>query len=249
MDFIYKTEMHCHTAGVSECASCTPERTVEEYLRYGYSSLVVTDHLNECTFSNPRIAGAGDRELAEYFLEGYRKTKKAAGEKLNILLGAEIRFPGEGGTDYLVYGLDESFYTENIGLYREDKYTAGEAIHKAGGLFFQAHPFRFNMKLCEDWLIDGVEVYNGHPTQFSHNEIAELWCAQFSKFLPISGSDHHDVEQCPDAGILTAEPISSEIGLIETLKSRKYRLLRNEGTRQKCMADIMLERGKNIPRD
>lgn len=30
-------------------------------------------------------------------------------------------------------------------------------------LFYQAHPFRNSMKITNPELLDGIEVYNGHP--------------------------------------------------------------------------------------
>ena len=53
-----------------------------------------------------------------------------------------------------------------------------------------------------------------------------------------SGSDHHDSNQYPDAGILTDEPITSNKQLLEVLKSGNYELIRDENTRNKCIGDM-----------
>ena len=89
----YKTELHCHTSEVSHCAGESAADTVEKYLKYGYSTLVLTNHLAR---SNFRHMGYGDdtswEDKAKFYIEGYYKMKEAAAGRMNILFGAEIRF-------------------------------------------------------------------------------------------------------------------------------------------------------------
>ena len=40
----YKYELHCHTAGVSQCASIKPKELVNHYEKLGYDGIVLTDH-------------------------------------------------------------------------------------------------------------------------------------------------------------------------------------------------------------
>lgn len=238
MAYKYKTEMHCHSKYVSSCSDVGAKEIVEQYLEFGYSTVVITDHLHEGTFQH-WIPEASLEERMKFFLDGYRKVKEYAGDRLNILLGCEIRFPNTGGTDLLVYGPDEAFFKNNLDMYRHDRYWMGGLVRNNNYMFFQAHPFRFGMMLTEDFVIDGIEVFNGHPTQKSHNHMAEQWQKTYPKFIGISGSDHHELAHHPDAGILTEEPITSNEQLLQVLRSGAFECIRDTDTMEKCRKQIL----------
>lgn len=232
----YKTEMHCHSWPVSRCAGQKHEELIEQYIEFGYTTVVLTEHLNEYTF-----AGMDDKSLVEkmeYYLSSYRNLKKLAGDRLNILLGAETHFSSTGDSDFLIYGADEEFFLKNPDIYLHDHWRNGSHIRNNGLLLFQAHPFRYNMQLCPVECLAGIEVYNGHPGQNSHNRMAEHWVEEYPHLLTVSGTDHHDSDQYPDAGILTDEPITSNKQLLEVLRSGNYELIRDEETRNKCIEDM-----------
>ena len=232
----YKTEMHCHSWPVSRCAVHKHEELVEQYLEYGYTTVVLTEHLNEYTFH-----GMDDKSLVEkmeYYLDGYRHLKQVAGDRLNILLGAEAHFAGMGDSDFLIYGADEEFFLNNPDIYLYDHWRNGAHIRNNGLLLFQAHPFRYRQMLCPVECLAGIEVYNGHIEQNSHNKMAEHWIEEYPQLIGISGSDHHDPWQYPVAGILTDEPITNNKQLVEILKSGNFELIRDEETRNKCIEDI-----------
>lgn len=115
----------------------------------------------------------------------------------------------------------------------------GSLVHNNNYMFFQAHPFRFGMMLAEDYVIDGIEVFNGHPAQKSHNHMAEEWKKQYPKFIGISGSDHHELAQHPDAGILTEEPITSNAQLLKVLRSGAFECIRDVDTMQSCRKQLL----------
>ena len=48
---MYKTEMHCHCRPASACSQVKAASMVEDYVKAGYTSMVLTDHLNDQTFS------------------------------------------------------------------------------------------------------------------------------------------------------------------------------------------------------
>ncbi len=231
MSYKYKTELHCHTKHVSRCADHDAEGIVEAYLKAGYSSIVITDHLSAHTLEHLK-----DRPLSEqmeFFVSGYRKVKEAAKGRLNVLMGAEVNFGGTMGTDYLMLGLEEEFYHRCPDVYLQTKYWTASLVRNNGGMFFQAHPFRVNCAVTEDWVLDGIEVFNGHPTQNNHNRIAREWAKEYPKFICISGSDHHDAFMEPTAGILTKEPIVSEKQLIEVLRSGEFELICDREARER----------------
>ena len=225
----FKTEMHCHSATVSDCADITPAQIVEKYLENGYTTVVVADHLSPSTFASKRYTGGEDwQKKIDYYMEGVRALKEAAKGKLHILQGCEIRIEA-CPSDYLVYGITEEFMRQNPDLLQIPKVRALCArLHEAGFLVFQAHPFRNGMTITNPEHLDGIEVYNAHARHNSRNDLAEMWAARYD-LLPISGSDVHHDHDIPGGGILTDEPITDMAQLMQILRERRYTLLR-EGT-------------------
>ena len=88
---IYRTELRCHTQGVSVCAECPPEEGARLYIEAGYRTVVVTDHMNRWTFRDLPAEMPWESRV-EHFLSGWRRSREAAGERLAVLLGMELRF-------------------------------------------------------------------------------------------------------------------------------------------------------------
>ena len=218
----FKTELHLHSAPVSACGKSYPEEIVQEYLDHGYHTVVLTNHFSRFTFKNKRKGDLSDlpwEEKVDYYMNGYHELKKAAEGKLNILFGCELR-SNIDENDYLIYGLDEAFY---------DMPTAevSAKIREAGFLFLQAHPFRDAMQMVNPSLLDGIEVFNGNPSQDSRNDIARIWAERFG-LIGTSGSDYHrTVEGAFAGGILTDEPITSNEQLLEILRSGEFELIKD----------------------
>ena len=140
---VFKTELHCHSSVVSACGVITPEQIVERYTEAGYSTVVLTEHFSPATFSPENYLGGEDwQSHVDFFLSGYNELKKAAGDRLHILLGAEFRVDHHSGTDFLVYGLTErTLRNELVDLLFDNHRTLSERLRGAGCLFVQAHPF------------------------------------------------------------------------------------------------------------
>ncbi len=225
MEKQYKTELHCHSNPVSQCADVTADWIVEKYLSEGYSTVHLTNHLNGSSFAGSRLPTW--KEKIDLFMEGYDDLKKAAeGTGLNILLGAEVSlyaFPN----DFLCFGVTEEF------LYEEDFLPWGlrefvEHAHKHGVLVYGAHPFRPGQVLMQQNWLDGFEVYNGHFGWNSSNHIAKMWAAAGGK-PGTSGTDYHHKEQPVTAGIITSEEIKDTDTLVRILKSGEYSLIEELG--------------------
>ena len=224
----YKTELHCHSKTVSDCADITPAEIVEKYLAAGYTTVVLADHLSPFTFGK-RYTGTEDwQSKIDYYMEGVRALKKAAEGKLHVLQGCELRIE-KCDSDFLVYGMTEEFMRANPDLLQIPKpKEMCKRVREAGFLLYQAHPFRNNMTVTDPDLLDGIEVYNAHARHNSRNDFAKLW-AERHGLLQISGSDiHHDYDS-PGGGILTDVPVESMPQLMEILRTGNYTLLR-EGT-------------------
>ena len=228
----YKTELHCHTSGVSHCAGESAEDTVEKYIRYGYSTIVLTNHLSR---SNFRHMGYGDDaswdEKVGLYVEGYRRMKEASDGRLNILFGAEIRFD-ELENDYLLFGITPEFLAEHPDLYAmklPDFYN--EINHPNRFIIIQAHPMRFKMTHVFPWFIDGYEVYNGHPHNESYNNAARAYAEYFPAKIFTSGSDHHDADHFPAGGIETDYEIKTMDQLMDAFRARSFTLIEDEEVR------------------
>lgn len=214
MSQYYRIEMHLHTRESSPCASVNAPEIIERYLAKGYDAIAVTDHLSSSYFR--KFAEDNDWEGAvNTFMAGYKALKEAAGDRMKIYLGMEIRFPGTAN-DYLTYGFDEQFLWDHPFICMTSIREFHELCKGTPIRIFQAHPFRYGMTLENpDW-IDGIEVFNGSPGHRSHNDFASAW-ASFHGFPATSGSDFHNRGEEGRGGILLPYLPENEIALSEAL--------------------------------
>ena len=214
----FKTELHLHTSEVSVCARSTAPEMAERYLAAGYRTVVVTNHYSITTAN-----AMGDAWCTDRYLEGYRVMKEYAKGRLNVLLGAELRFCGMPN-DYLIFGLTEEFLYAHPDLHQMTLETFSPLARENGILIVQAHPFRKGMCISNPELLDGIEVFNVSERPF-RNHIALQW-AQHYHLIGTSGSDLHAPENPIGAGLLTDSPIESMEELVQILKSRSATLIR-----------------------
>lgn len=225
----YKTEMHCHTSEVSRCALENASDTVEKYLKYGYSTVVLTNHLSPFSFS-PETEKKSWKEKIDFFVDGYNKMKDAANGRLNVIFGVEMRLR-EVPNDYLIYGITPEFLYEHEDIYELPLSKVYPDIIYPDYLLIQAHPFRTYMMIEPPYFVDGWEVYNGHPTQSSHNDAVEIYASHYPNKHKTSGSDHHDADHFPAGGIETDFEIKTGDELLKVIRSGNYGLIKNEDIR------------------
>ena len=224
---MFKTELHLHTIEVSKCAHSPTELTAQRYIEAGYTTVVVTNHLSPWTRTPDPDKTPTWEEKLDYFFSGVDIFREAAGGRLNVLAGVEFRFNNSDTNDYLVHGLGKDFWLAHPELPTLKVKDLSALVREAGGLLYQAHPFRNSMTVTNPALLDGIEIYNGHIGHDSRNDIAALWAKKFN-LKTISGSDYHDPTSCIDGGILTEEPITTTEQLMEILRSEKYELIRTD---------------------
>lgn len=218
----YKTELHCHSRDGSGCSSESVEGIVEKYVKYGYTTVCLTNHFDPCREMDD-IEKWNARTESKF--AAYEKLVAAAGDKLNILLGFEFRFV-QNQNDYLVFGFDKDYIlSRGPDILKMGVRRFTQMAREDGILTIQAHPFRFGMTVTPPDQIDGIEIFNGHPGHNSNNDIAEAWAKKYGKIMT-SGTDHHDPHHMPAGGIITDEPITGEKQLIEILRSGNYELIR-----------------------
>lgn len=215
--FLFDT--HIHTSESSSCGRFTAAEVVERYKSLGYDGIIVTDHMNR---HNLKKLGDTYAEQLERFLDGYHAAKALADEKFRVILGMEIRFL-ENDNDYLVYGFDEEFL-------KTREFSSFESIEEFkpfaeenGLIVIQAHPFRPGMTVTEAEFVDGVEVYNGHASHNSSNDIAYRWAKKYSLRM-LSGSDFHWNIAMEPGGVYFEECPENSFDVARLIRDNKYEL-------------------------
>ena len=219
----YTTELHCHTSECSECGALTADEVARKYIRMGFDTLVLTNHLK--TYECHRLGGY--ERCVDLIFEAYDLAKATAAGKLNVILGVEVGLD-EPRNDYLLYGVTKEFLLEDTHLCQRTPEEVYRRTKEAGIIFIQAHPLRQHCVVVESKYLDGYEVFNcqsdtTHNTEF----FSEEWRKHRPCDAPIftSGSDFHGDYSCADAGIVTAYPIVTTDDLLNTLRSRSYSII------------------------
>ena len=215
----FKTELHAHTSEVSPCGHVTAPEVAERFIAEGYTSLVITNHY--CDYVIDPLKGTW-REKMDYYLYPYHLMRESAGNRLNVILGCELRFEGSIN-DYLIYGITEDFLRENPELHKMSLRSFAPLARENGMLVVQAHPFRNGMVVVNPEHLDGMETFNGTPTYDGRNLIADAWAKRYN-LLRTSGSDFHNPDQYGTGGILTNAAIRTGEELVAVLKSGNYTL-------------------------
>ncbi len=217
---MFKTELHCHSKDISQCACVSYEEIIDKFTEAGYKTVVLANHFNSSTKEYHKAATWD--EWIDKYVSGYKGLKECARGKLNILLGMELRFD-ENCNDYLVFGVTEEFLRKYDGMLQMNPESFHKIAQENGCLFVQAHPFRNGMTIVRPDALDGIEVFNGHFGHDSRNEIADMWADKYG-LLKTSGTDFHYITSPANGGILTNEEITSIQQLVEVLKSGNYTL-------------------------
>lgn len=222
----FLTELHCHTATVSACAKGLPGEMAEHYIKLGYDAVVLTEHLSATTFRKATVGDLTEApwdEKIDYYMQGYHALRAAAGGRLAVIFGCELRRVADGN-DFLLYGIDEAFLRAHPDLYDYKVSALREAVHEAGGMLIQAHPFRNGRRIVDPALLDGIEIFNGGVSNENRNDIAAIWAEHFG-LLGTAGSDYHRVGgyNCL-TGILTDTPIRCGADLVRHLREGSFTL-------------------------
>ena len=217
----YLYDLHVHTAESSSCASVPAKDVVEHYKETGFDGIVITDHMSD--YKMRRAHAETIEQKAEYFLKGYREAKKYETPEFSVVLGMELSFTDING-DFLIFGIDEDYlYKRHLDAFR-DLEEFRPFADENNLLVFQAHPFRFDMDIQNPALLDGMEVYNGHPGHNSNNDIALIWATKYN-LRRSSGSDFHgDKGDMPQGGVYLPERVTDAKALRDILKKCDYTL-------------------------
>lgn len=227
----YKTEMHCHSKEFSWCSNHAGADKAEMYIEAGYSTVVLTNH-----FCPDYPEHKEHDSFVRKFFDAAEVMRSAAGDRLNVLTGMELRFNG-CLNDYLIYGMTEEklLGLPNIiymGLTEFFKWADANDV-----LVIQAHPLRPGMTCKNLCFLHGIEVFNGstgghhpHYCNDAAEALADIYdsrCNTSGKpFIRTSGSDHHYYGAIVNGGIETDAPIRTMDELVAVLRSGKYSLIK-----------------------
>ena len=184
---------------------------------------MVTDHLHPEYLSRIDTQHNWDMVM-DHYLSGYHASKKRGDEVgLDVLLGAEFRFP-ENDNDYLVYGIDEQWL-------RSNPYaccmSAQEFYDKFQNevLIIHAHPFREGSAPVQETAIHGAEIINNNPRHENNNDQALAMCRRHPEYFRLAGSDTHRDGDEARAGVILPERVKDSRAykhMIETLQFQPW---------------------------
>lgn len=172
-----KLDAHTHPAKFSD-QGLADLSTI--YKNLGITAVVSTNHA--------RLEKM-DQQAFKAFTDDYiRFSGIMAGAGIKTFFGAEAFVQG---TEYLVYGMYPHEFMGLLGLHRHADFI--QALHSAGALAVQSHPFRIKRgrmvhmlgKVC-----DGYEINNCHPRHSNNNDLALLLLARLGG-VGTGGSDAH----------------------------------------------------------
>ena len=223
---MFRYDMHVHTCPCSGGGSDIREH-IDALIEKGFAGMVVTNHFY---YGDNRI----DRDLPwEQFVDAYRQDylyglSYARERDFDLLFGVEEHV-GDG-REILIYGVTPDFLAAHPELKMASAEVYAEAVHAAGGMVFQSHPYRASRYVrkpfpleCLD-VMDGIEVYN-QANDPAWNESAKA-LAEKEGFFVGAGSDAHDTDAAR-AGIAANERIRTNEDLVRILKSGAYTVVCN----------------------
>lgn len=221
---MYRYETHLHTYPVSACASNTPAEMVRAYKAMGYTGFIITEHfLNGNTSCPPHLPW---EKKIDYFLESYRQARaEAAQHDFDVFLGWEY---GIQGTEFLTYGLTESFLYNNPNVHTLSLEEYAPLVRKNNGYLAQAHPYRTapwvrNPFPVAPHLIDGIEAFNAGQPPDANQKALDF---ALLHHLPIqAGTDAHSAAPHIPSGILLQKRPATIHALIIALKEKQVELI------------------------
>lgn len=226
-EYPYRIELHAHTKPQSRCSEIEPEELAETYKNLGYDGVCVTNHFMGYNrhIDSEYMDGETKEERLEYYLSGYKDTKKA-GEKigLKVYLGLEIRFSKENENDYLIYGVDDEITDVCYDNFREDLATFRKNVPLPKSVFIQAHPMRNGMEQVNPELLDGMETFNMHPGHNASIGKVVKYAKENNLKITTAGGDYHHKNRGHEgvSAIRTKVLPADSFELAEVLKSGDY---------------------------
>lgn len=220
---MYRYETHLHTYPVSRCAKRTVRENLEYYKRLGYDGVFITNH-----FLDGNINIERDRpyeEKIDFYCSDYEEASALSAQiGIKVFFGVEMSYKG---TDFLVYGLDKSWYLAHPEIIGMERTAILSLLKDSGALVIQAHPYREANYIDHIRLfprhVHGIEILNASRPDFE-NDMAAYY-AQYYGLIPVAGSDNHSAErQKRLAGLEFETPIRDEADFVARVMAREAKI-------------------------
>ena len=227
----YLYETHLHTAPVSRCGRADVEQTLTYYKEAGYAGLFITNHFLDGNANVDRSTPWKDQ--LDFYFSDYHKAKEL-GDKigLEVFFGIES---SNGGADFLVYGLKESFYYLHPEIVDMTPRQKLHLFRENGGIVVHAHPYREASYIDHIHLfprdVDGVEIVNACNNDVA-NTLAAFYAEQYG-LAPFAGTDNHMAGYNPVyAGIATDTSIGSIEHFMDMFRKGEYEVFVRDGYKE-----------------
>lgn len=221
---MYLYEMHLHTYPTS--GGGAPFREHLPVLRErGYRGCVITNHFFG---GDTRVHRSLPwRDFVCLYARDYEQARAlAAAYDFDVLFGLEEQVGG--GREILIYGITPDFLFAHPELRGADVPTWARLVGEAGGVIFQAHPYRHRFYISTPGphpdlgLLHGIEVYNAGNTPEDNQDAALL--AVRGNLPTVAGSDGHSPASAGRAGILSPRRLRTEGDLAALLKANGQKI-------------------------
>jgi histidinol phosphatase-like PHP family hydrolase len=220
---MYLYETHLHTSPTSACARVGVRETLEFYKAAGFAGVCMTEHFLDGNIAYALRELPYEERIHAYF-SAYQEGR-VIGEELglSVFLGIEM---SHGGTDFLVYGIDEAWCLAHPDMDKMRKSELLSLLLSDGALIIQAHPFREASYIDHIRLyprhVHGVEVFNACRTEFENAQAAQ-YCQSY-ELIPFAGTDNHiGAAKAVLGGMATEEPLGDVSAFMEAVLSGKAR--------------------------
>lgn len=215
-----------HTMEASACSNSPAADMADKYKAEGYDGIFITDHFFNGNSAVPRDLPWEER--IELFCKGYENALARGKEiGLDVFFGFEF---GNGGSDFLIYGLDKDWLLAHDYILDMELTRFLELARSEGGFAVQAHPFRDYpyirvTKHCPHF-VDAIEIINAsHPLDTPFNSHAAEFAGWYD--LPVTaGSDaHNTTDRWFGGGVVSERKFTSYKDYAEAVKSGTLKLL------------------------
>lgn len=221
-------DLHVHSSAISPCGRLPFDAIVDSAREAGIGAMVLSNHYVSSFAPQEEFPA-----FARRFADEYERAAEY-GERVGVrvLFGIELSIRGLHA-HFPIYGVEPEFLWENPYLFDYSLPRLSDAVHAAGGIVVQAHPFRKNNELQDLSYLDGIEL-NCHPGYDGplYERIAPL--AREHGLFVTCGSDYHgDVRFRPECGLLIPDTVCDSNALVSFLKdsaSLRVRLCEPDGT-------------------
>lgn len=219
----YRYETHLHTSPVSKCARASARENVDYYKALGYDGIFVTNHFLDGNIDDDKSQTYEER-IKYYFSDYEEATQYGREVGLNVFCGVELSYLG---TDFLVYGLDKTWYLKHPEIMSMDKTKELALMMENGALIIQAHPFReanyINHIRLFPRSVHGIEIVNSSRSEFE-NHMAKLYAENYA-LLPFAGSDNHSGAMRTNlAGLCFERQIQDEKDFVSRVKNKEMQI-------------------------